>query len=317
MLRRDIRILLFISILAGLGVGLSWGLRRDAESGHSVAKPEKRWRVGYYDGGAYMEYPLNLHALARGLMELGYLEHIDLPSVDSATSTRVIWDCLCQANSASIEFVSDAFWSADWDGAIRERNQRECLNRLVRTGDIDFMLAMGTWAGQDLATEAHSVPTMVMSCSDPVGAGIVRDPRYSGLPHVHAKSDPSRYIRQVRAFHNLTGFKRLGVVYEDSFEGPIYSNLAELNLVVGGAGVRSRGHGGQGAWLVRGGMHEGSDLLLSMAGPPGRCVLGVPESGGRSQVYAESAATASGCGNSHLVPAGHDACSPGSLDEHQ
>lgn len=232
MLRRNSRVFVFLSILVGLGVGLStWLLRRDAEAGHPGVRPEKRWRVGYYDGGASMEYPLNLHALARGLMELGYLEHIDLPTVESATSTREIWDCLCQASSAYIEFVSDAFWTADWDGATRERNQMECLNRLVRTGDIDFMLAMGTWAGQDLASNAHSVPTMVMACSDPVRAGIVRDPRYSGLPHVHAKCDPSRYIRQVRAFHNLTGFKRLGVVYEDSFEGPIYSNLAELNLV--------------------------------------------------------------------------------------
>ena len=36
------------------------------------------------------------------------------------------------------------------------------------------MIAMGTWAGQDLANGEHSVPTVVASCSDPIGSGIVK-----------------------------------------------------------------------------------------------------------------------------------------------
>lgn len=223
--------IVLLSILAGSGAGLFLSWRKDGEAGHPPFTPEKRWRVGYYEGGAAMEYPLHLRALIRGLVESGYIEPMDLPIVHGATDSRDLWDCLFHANSAYIEFVTDAFWTADWDEAKRARNQRDCLHRLTRTGDIDLMLAMGTWAGQDLATDVHSTPTMVLACSDPVRSGIVRDPRRSGLSHVHAKCDPSRYIRQVRAFHNLTGFKRLGVVYEDSFEGPIYSNLAELNLV--------------------------------------------------------------------------------------
>ena len=85
------------------------------------------------------------------------------------------------------------------------------------------MIAAGTWAGQDLANNRHSVPTIVVSASNPVQSGIVRSAEDSGLDHVFAKVDPERYIRQLRLFHSLVKFKRLGVVYEDTPEGRSYA----------------------------------------------------------------------------------------------
>jgi ABC-type uncharacterized transport system substrate-binding protein len=98
------------------------------------------------------------------------------------------------------------------------------------------MIAMGTWAGQDLANNRHSVPTMVVSSSDPVGSGIVKSAYRSGFAHVHARCDPNRYIQQVRLFHDIVGFKRLGIVYENSVVGRSYAALSDVRTVAGERG---------------------------------------------------------------------------------
>ncbi|NJL60479.1 MAG: hypothetical protein HC887_13395 [Desulfobacteraceae bacterium] len=49
-----------------------------------------------------------------------------------------------------------------------------------------MMLALGTWAGQDLANNEHSVPTLVLSVSDAIASKIARSVSNSGYDHVHA-----------------------------------------------------------------------------------------------------------------------------------
>lgn len=110
---------------------------------------------------------------------------------------------------------------------MRKGLKSKAVNRLG-SGDIDLVLAMGTWAGQDLATDDHKVPTIVMSTSNPIAAGIINGPDDSGRPHVHARVDPSRYRRQLRLFYEIFGFKRLGVVYEDSVEGRTYAAIEDI-----------------------------------------------------------------------------------------
>ena len=90
---------------------------------------------------------------------------------------------------------------------------------------------MGTWAGQDLANNLHSVPIMVVSSSDPVASGIVKSAERSGFSHVHARCAPQRYLQQIRLFHDIVGFKRLGIVYENSVVGRSYAALSDVQTV--------------------------------------------------------------------------------------
>jgi ABC-type uncharacterized transport system substrate-binding protein len=138
-----------------------------------------------------------------------------------------MWEMLAAGAGPHLTFVRDAFWSANWDEERRAAQRKAAIARL-EAGEFDFVLAMGTWAGQDLATDEHSVPVLVMSASDPVRAGIIESADDPGLDHVHATCDPDRYLRQIRAFHNIVGFSRLGVVYEDSAEGRVWASLDEL-----------------------------------------------------------------------------------------
>ncbi len=197
----------------------------------------KRWRIGYYEGGPYINYPANLIAIARGLSELGWMETIEIEDMGESTDAKGVWMALDKAQSSYLQFVQDAYYSAGWDEDQRAQNRAAVIGRL-QAKQLDFMIAMGTWAGQDLANNLHSVPTMVVSSSDPVKSGIIKSAAQSGFDHVHAKCDPNRYLRQVLLFHDIIGFSRLGIVYENSVAGKSYAALADIEKVAGQRGFK-------------------------------------------------------------------------------
>jgi ABC-type uncharacterized transport system substrate-binding protein len=166
------------------------------------------------------------------LAELGWMEKPNLPAPKDATDSKIIWDWLStEMKSNYLEFPKDAYYSENNDREIRNKVKAEVIQRLNTKKDIDFMIAMGTWAGQDLANAEHSVPTMVMSSSNPLGAKIIKSNEDSGLDHLHARVDPTRYERQVRLFHDIIRFKKLGVAYEDTPEGRTIAAIADIRKV--------------------------------------------------------------------------------------
>ena len=191
----------------------------------------EQWRIGYYEGGPYINYQLNLREIANGLAELGWMQG-NIPEFDDPDDTSNLWKFLSDnVKSKYIEFVADAYWSADWKDDLRKVKREDAIQRLSTKRDLDFIIAAGTWAGKDLANNEHSVPTMVISCSDPIGSGIIESAEDSGFDHVLAQCDPGRYIRQVRLYHDIFNFKKLGVVFEDTEDGRTYANLDALQRV--------------------------------------------------------------------------------------
>ncbi|RJP80894.1 MAG: ABC transporter substrate-binding protein [Desulfobacteraceae bacterium] len=198
-----------------------------------ISNQGRKWRIGYLEAGPYINYPMNLRALTAAFVELGWMESIDLPQQQDENDTRKLWKALSKnAKSRYIEFPADAYWSCNWDDALRKKTRTEILVRLNQRKDIDLMLAMGTKAGQDLATNEHSVPTIVLSSSNPVRSGIIKGVDDSGLDHVNARVDPTRYERQIRIFHSIFGFRKLGIVYEhDTPDGKTYAAIDDVEKV--------------------------------------------------------------------------------------
>ena len=190
-------------------------------------KPDgARWRLGYLQGGDYGDYPIILSAIVRGMITLGWLEDLELPDA-RITSSHDIWAFLAtRAKSQYVEFVPDAYYSpGNFNAKLRPEVRDAVTARLNDKRDLDMMIAMGTWAGQDLARAKISVPTIVASTSDPVAAGIITSIEDSGRDHIHAKVEPERYQRQVQLFHDIVPFKRLGIVYENSAEGRTFGGV--------------------------------------------------------------------------------------------
>jgi ABC-type uncharacterized transport system substrate-binding protein len=187
----------------------------------------KPWRIGYYEGGHYRDYPRHLVAFIHALAEMGWIEPVELADPAATENDRTIWNQLVhQVRSPYIRFEAEAFWSAGWDETRRTRCRREALTALNR-GAVDFMIAMGTQAGLDLR-DGHRVPTTVVSSTDPIQAGIVDSVADSGRDHLHAQCDPTRHYRQIRVFHNITRFNSLGVLRDDSPESEVYAHLPDL-----------------------------------------------------------------------------------------
>ncbi len=191
----------------------------------------EKWRIAYYEGGHYIDYEESLRALIAGLVELGWVSTAQFPDIGEE-NTQLLWANLASnLKSDYIQFVPDAVWSADWQEENRALYREEAIHRLNQPGEIDLIIAMGTWAGQDLANNRHTVPTLVLNSSGPLEAGIIEQYDDSGFDHVMVEVDPYRYRRQIQQFHDIVNFQKLGVTFEDSPTGRIYSNISDLEAV--------------------------------------------------------------------------------------
>ncbi len=191
----------------------------------------KKWRIGFYEGGPYVDYQKNFLATVNALMELGWIEKTEIPP-QKGEQTKELWNWLAaNAKSKYIEFVKDAHYSANWDKELRKKMADEVISRLSQKKDIDLIFASGTWAGKDLANDKHKTPTIVISTSDPLKAGIIKSVEDSGFDHVHAYADPLRYERQIQIFHDVIGFQKLGIAYENTDTGKIYAATENVESV--------------------------------------------------------------------------------------
>lgn len=205
----------------------------DIFSTSPVLNNGRKWRVAFYEGGPHANYYHYLEATISGLMKLGWIEKSDLKNIQSRKKdTSRLWNWLAnKSKSDYLEFLEDGYYSANWDDDQRQENRSRLLERLTSEDEINLVIAMGTWAGLDLANNEHSVPTIVMSTSDPVESGIIKSQDDSGYDHIHARVDPYRYERQLRIFHDIIKFKKLGIAFEDSIYGRSYSAIDTVEKV--------------------------------------------------------------------------------------
>lgn len=202
--------------------------------GHGGTDPvlhgKKKWVIALYEGGPYTDYTDSMGSLIRGLMSLGWIQTDTLPDLKGDVA-KPYWSWLCtRARSDYLDFRAENAFDAHWDDDRRVRVRNQVIHRL-QSGSIDLIVAMGTWAGKDLANTKHRVPTVVVSTSDPIAAGIIKSAGDSGLDHVTARVDLARYQRQARMFHRLVKFNTLGVAYENTPVGRLYSAIPDLTAV--------------------------------------------------------------------------------------
>ena len=141
-----------------------------------------------------------------------------------------LWEFMAKnTQSAYLELLADAFWEpGDFDAARRPLVRNAIHKRLTEKNDIDLIIAMGTWAGQDMVKLNVPVPTIVLSVSDPVGSGVIKSPEDSGHDNLNARVYPGRYLEQVRLFHDIIPFTRLGLIYENTPEGRTYAAIDDV-----------------------------------------------------------------------------------------
>lgn len=230
-MRRTALLLAALFVLA-TALPAAAGSKWDEYSNAPALNKGKKWRVGYLEGGPFTNYPLVLKSTVEGLVSLGWMEPVAFPEDPDPEDASRLWKWLSEnARSKYLEFTADAFWSCAWDPKQYETVGNAAVRRLAEKRDLDLVLAMGTKAGQILANDRHKIPTIVLSSTDPLSAGIVKSVEDSGRDHVHARMDPDRHLRQLRLFHDMFGFKRLGISYENTTEGRSYAAVEDVEKV--------------------------------------------------------------------------------------
>ncbi len=179
-----------------------------------------KWRLLYIEGGPYIDFPFIFNATIDGLHALGLIENKYPYPITHERDTQKVWKWLSEnAGGDYIEFVDDAFYTGDWDDGKRVKNKSDILERIKTHNDIDIILTFGTAAGLDMATDEHNIPTLSMSVTDAVQAGIIQSTEDSGLDHVHGQVEIGRYERQLSIFYDIFKFKKLGVPVPNTEEG--------------------------------------------------------------------------------------------------
>ena len=227
---------LIAAFITFLFLGLSASARAGAEPTSPILNNGTKWRIGYYEGGPYSDYTDTMRTLVKGLIELKWLQEKQPPELFGEMKKPYLsW--LSQCNSPFLSFDARDSYSADWDDQKRAQIRNVLLKKL-QEGTLDLVIAMGTWAGQDLANDAHRVPVLVLSTSDPVSAGIIKSADNSGHDHVTARVDLNRYFRQLRMFHRIVRFNTLGIAYENTPDGRIYSAIRQARQIARERGFR-------------------------------------------------------------------------------
>ena len=208
-----------------------------AFAAESAGQPHKVWRIAYVEGGPFSDYQRILKGLALGLQERNLIANGQVPLPQDSEDARGMWEWLAaNAGGNRIQFLSDGFYSSGWQNEKREEIRKELVGRIKNRGDVDMILAFGTWAGQDFASLDLTTPVLVSSVTNAITSGIISSVSDSGRDNLVAAIEPDRFKRQVLLFHDIFKFNKLGIAYEDTPSGRGSIALDEIE-----AAARERG----------------------------------------------------------------------------
>lgn len=163
--------------------------------------------------GDYFRYQAILSATSRALAGEGVIQHGDVPMPTGTNSTAPLWQWLSQrAGGRRLIFLSDGWYSYDWNGERRKTVREMVLTRLKTRRDVDLIMTFGTDAGFDMARYVDDIPVLNLNSTDPVANGLVKSADDSGKNNVHAMVTGDFWQWQLQRFHAIFRFRHLAVV---------------------------------------------------------------------------------------------------------
>ncbi len=182
------------------------------------------YKVGIIVSGEYWEFADHLAGIVSGLRSLGWIR--DRFELTDTSSVSAIFEQLSKS-SDYIEFSPSYFLNLDWGVRNMDRARALTTNK-----DVDLLLVFGGVAAKLVSGESDlCVPALIEAVTDPIGSKIIYSTADSGNNFITCRVDPTQYVRQLEMFHDLIGFKKLGIVYGDNDDGRQYSAVNDVELV--------------------------------------------------------------------------------------
>ena len=176
--------------------------------------PKKRLCVVSYD--EYIPFSRQLYYILAGLEENGWIKEGSVPFTAEGierekTYVDEMYEILEKTDLGPyIEFSPGACYYLAYED---ENEIAEDLKKRASEGDIDLIITTGTSAGVFVKDLDLKVPMIDFSATDPVASGIIDSATEgSGNPYVWAQVEPSLPLRQLKYYHSIKPFYRLGVI---------------------------------------------------------------------------------------------------------
>ncbi len=230
-MKKRYRITLAICIICALIASTLTCVNKSFATDAVSGAPKSSIRIGYVESEEYGSFTQLLLCIALEFVDEGSIDEafaskykdVNYEEKSAAGDARKLWNDICDANKAGARyvFVRDAFFDMD---ELDEDEYRSFVDR----DDVDIMLSMGTASGVYLANNETKYKFMNMFAADPIESGIVKSATERFDDRSFALVDTTPYIRQLDAGYKFLGFKKLGVVYEDSEDAYIYSAIPTI-----------------------------------------------------------------------------------------
>ena len=179
-----------------------------------AGEPKKRLCVVSYD--EYIPFSRQLYYILAGLEENGWIKEGSIPfTADEIEKKKIYIDEMYAILEKTdlgpyIEFSPGACYYLAYED---ETEIAEDLRKRAGEGDIDLIITTGTSAGVFVKDLNLKVPMIDYSATDPVASGIIDSATEgSGNPYVWAQVEPSLPLRQLKYYHSIKPFNRLGVI---------------------------------------------------------------------------------------------------------
>lgn len=186
--------------------------------------------------------PIIAHATDIQAKRIGYLEAGKFWLFDRTFT--VFQQALATNSDIRCIYPEDAHKSPGWEPENMARLPL-VASELMHRKDLDLIVGLGTAAVKALlAANTGQIPILGMAMADPVAAGVVTDISDSGVDNFTCRIVADRWSIMFRVFHDVVGFSKLGILYQNTPEGRIYSALDDANAMASELGFTVLDYGG-------------------------------------------------------------------------
>lgn len=169
------------------------------------------------------------HAADKPVRRIGYLEAGNFWLFDRTYAA--FRESMTGQTGVRCEYPADAHVSPGWEPANMARLP-QVASDLMHRDDLDLIVGMGTAAVKALlAANTGRIPILGMGMADPLAAGVVSNATDSGVDNFTCHIVADRWSTMFRVFHDVVGFRKLGILYQNTPEGRVYAALDDARAV--------------------------------------------------------------------------------------
>ncbi len=226
-------------LLAGvfLLVAVTAHASQDVDLKPVLKNGNEKFKIALVRSGEYWQYAANFRHMLNGLKKHGWVKDFSLSDKAGETVPGIMQALAGQDFSDYIVFSPELYFDFQFDDA---KANEPVFKRLIEKGSgADLIVSFGTRASKAIANSAAlAVPVIAVQISDPIKAGVVRSCDDSGNPLITARCDLEKYSRQIKVFHDVVNFSRLGMIYENTPTGRAIAAMDHVEALAKQRGFR-------------------------------------------------------------------------------